>query len=323
MVLTKPLRIIFFSLLAMYLTSCAPTKVWYQEEVSDGTMRTDLESCSTYPQDDRRLALCMRAKGYLQISQPLAELLAVRSLQQEGLNVEEIAQRFQWRREKVLLYLDENYNLPRSASLGRQPTELLIKIGKPAVKPLIYELKDHDPLVRSNAVKALGAIQDPRAVEPLIKVLNDKDPLIQRQAVKALGKINDPRAVEPLIGVLGEKDRRPHVRMSAAEALGWLGDPRAVESLVVALSDDHWDVRSHAAEALGSIKDPLAVEPLIEALTDRDVTVRGNAVDALAKIRDPRALEPLSAALTDKSKLVRQKAARALTLIAGEDFSDR
>jgi HEAT repeat protein len=321
--LTTPLRIILVSLLAIWLTSCAPTKLWYQEDISEATMSTDLQSCSTDPQDDRKLALCMRAKGYLQISQPQAELLAVRSLQQEGLNVEEIARRLQWSKSKVLLYLDEDYNLPRAASLSRQPTELSIKIGKPAVRPLIYELKDHDPLVRSNAVKALGAIRDPRAVEPLIKVLNDKDPLIQRQAVQALGRIDDPRAIEPLIVVLGDKSRKPHVRMSAAEALGWLGDPGAVEPLIVALTDDHWDVRSCAAEALGSIKDPQAVEPLIEALKDRDVTVRGNAVDALAKIRDRRALEALSTALTDKSPLVRQKAARALTLIAGEDFSDR
>jgi HEAT repeat protein len=322
--LTTPLRIILFSLLAIWLTSCAPTKkVWYQEDVSEATMRTDLQSCSTGPQDGRKLALCMRAKGYLQISQPQAELLAVRSLQQEGLSAEDIAQRLQWSKSKVLLYLDEDYSLPGAASLSRQPTELMIKIGKPAVIPLIYELQDHDPLVRSNAVKALGAIRDPRAVEPLIKVLNDKDPLIQRQAVQALGRINDPRAVEPLIVVLGDKNKKPHVRMSAAEALGWLADPDAVEPLLVALTDDYWEVRSCAAEALGSIKDPQAVEPLILALEDKDVTVRGNAVDALAKIRDRRALAALSAALTDKSPLVRQKAARALTLIAGEDFSDR
>ena len=321
---SRPLRIILFSFLAMWLTSCAPKKVvWYQEDISDELMRTDLESCGTAPQDDRKVALCMRAKGYLQISQPQAELLAVRSLQEEGLNAEEIAQRLQWDQRKVLLYLDDEYNLPRYASLGKQPVELSIKIGTPAVRPLIHDLRDHDPLVRSNAVKALGAIRDPRAVEPLIKVLNDKDPLIQRQATKALGWIDDPRAVQPLIALLGDKSRRPHVRMSAAEALGWLEDPIAVASLVAALSDDHWDVRSHAAEALGTIKDPLAVEPLIEALRDRDVTVRGNAVDALAKIGDPRAVEPLSAALTDKSNLVRQKAARALTLIAGEDFGDR
>ena len=322
--LTTPLKIIGFSLLALWLISCAPTKmVWYQEDIPGVTRETDLESCRTDPPDDRQLALCMRAKGYLQISQPEAELLAVRSLQEEGLTVEEIAQHLQWDRKKVLHYLDEDYNLPRSASLGRQPTEVSIKIGKPAVRPLIYELKDHDPLIRSNAVKALGAIGDPRAVEPLIKVLNDKNPLIQRQAAQALGRINDPRALQPLIAVLGDKGKRPYVRMSAAEALGWLQDPEAVASLVAALSDDHWDVRSHAAEALGRIKDPQAVEPLIASLNDRDATVRGNAVDALAKIRDSRALEPLVAALNDKSALVRKKAARALTLIAGEDFIDR
>jgi HEAT repeat protein len=323
MYLNRPLKIILFSFLTAWLASCAPKKVWYQEDISEAMMRTDLESCRPDPQDEKKLASCMRAKGYLRIPQPQAELLAVRSLQQEGLTVEEIAEHLQCHRKKVLLYLDEDYDLPRTASLGRQPAELAIKIGKPAVRPLIYELKDPDPLVRSNAVRALGAIRDPRAVKPLMKVLKDKDPLIQRQAVQALGRINDPRALQPLISVLENKSRRPHVRMSAAEALGWLGDPRAVESLVVALSDDHWDVRSHAAEALGNIKDPQAVGPLLEALNDRDATVRGNAVDALAKIGDPRALEPLSAALTDRSTLVRKKAARALTLIAGEDFSDR
>jgi HEAT repeat protein len=321
---TPPRKIIIVFLLTAWLTSCAPTKkVWYQEDISSVMMQTDLESCTTDPQDDGRLAYCMRAKGYLQISQPQAELLSVRALEEEGLGVEEIAQILQWSRRKVLLYLDEDYDLPRTASLGRQPVEISMKIGKAAVRPLIYDLKDRDSLVRSNAVKALGAIQDPRAVEPLIKVLKDKDPLIQRQALQALGRINDPRAVEPLIVVLEDKERRPYVRMSAAEALGSLGDPRAVESLIVALEDEHWEVRSHAAEALGRIQDPLAVEPLIGALQDEDVTVRGNAVDALAKIRDPRALEPLSAALTDKSRMVRQKAGRALTLIAGEDFSDR
>lgn len=322
MFMTLPRNIILFFLLATWLSCCAPKKVWYQEDISDSMTRSDLESCSSDPQDDKKLALCMRAKGYLQVIQPQAELLVVRSLQEEGLNADEIAQRLQWNKRKVLHYLDEDYELPRTPSLGRQPIEILMKIGKPAVNPLIYDLKNDDPLVKRHAVQALGAIEDPRAVEPLIEVLNDKDPLIQRQAVKALGRIKDPRAVEPLIGVLEDEDRKPHVRMSAAEALGRLGDPRAVESLVVALNDDHWEVRSHAAEALGRIKDPLAVEPLIGALTDKDVTVRGNAVDALAKIKDPRAIEGLSAALTDKSKLVRQKAARALTVIAGEDFSD-
>ena len=322
------LRIIVSFLFGLSLTACAtpatkPNKVWYQQDTLDSTMRTDLEACRSETTDEKMIARCMRTRGYALIPKPQAELLLVRSLQEEGLNDDEIATQLQWNEKKVRRYLDEDYELPRTASLGRQPVEISVRIGKPAVKSLIADLKDKDPLVRSNAVKALGAIKDPRAVEPLIAVLDDKEPLIQRQAVKALGRINDLRAVEPLIGVLEDREKKPYVRMSAAEALGSMGDSRAVEPLVTALSDPYWEVRGHAAEALGRIKDPRAVEPLIVALKDQDATVRGNAADGLAKINDPRAIEALSAALTDKSKTVRKKAARALAVIAGEDFGER
>ena len=319
------LRIIVLALFGLSLVACAttvtkPKQVWYQQDTLDSTMRADLAACKSDTTDPEMIAHCMRTRGYLLIPQPQAELLIVRSLQEEGLSDDEIATQLQWNEKKVRRYLDEDYELPRTASLGRQPIEISTRIGKPAVKPLIADLKDNDPLVRSNAVQALGAIKDPRAVEPLIAVLNDKDPLIQRQAVKAVGRINDLRALEPLIKVLQNREKKPHVRMSSAEALGTMGDSRAVEPLVAALNDPYWDVRAHSAEALGRIRDPRAVEPLIAALKDQDATVRGNAADGLAKIRDPRAIEALSTALTDKSKTVRKKAARALAVIVGEDF---
>ncbi len=313
-------RRVILAVLTFFLTACAAKKVWYQQDIPDSMVRTDLDACSATANDMDKLGRCMRAKGYLLIPEPQAELLAVRSLQEEGLSADEIAPRLGWDKKKVLRYLDEEYELPRTASLGRQPLEVLMRIGKPAVKPLIADLKDNNPLVRRHAVQALGVLKDPRAVEPLVAVLNDKDPLIQRQAIKALGKIEDHRAVDPLIAVLNDKNKESHVRMSAAEALGWLGESSAVEPLVVALTDEHWDVRSHAAEALGRIEDPLAVEPLIAALKDRDATVRGYAVDALAKIKDLRAIEPLAAALRDKSAIVRNKAARALREVSGVEF---
>ncbi len=327
-IMTPLLRIIALALFGLSLMACAttatkPKQVWYQQDTLDSTMRADLAACKSDTTDPEMIDSCMRTRGYLLIPQPQAELLIVRSLQEEGLSDDEIVTQLQWNERKVRRYLDEDYELPRTASLGRQPVEISTRIGKPAVRPLIADLKDNDPLVRSNAVKALGAIKDPRAVEPLIAVLNDMDPLIQRQTVKALGRINDLRAVEPLIGVLENREKKPHVRMSAAEALGRIGDSRAVESLVAALDDPYWDVRAHAVEALGRIGDPRAVEPLIATLKDQDATVRGNAVDGLAKINDPRVLEGLSAALTDKSKTVRKKAARALAVIAGEDFGER
>lgn len=316
-------RLIILVLLTFWLTACAAKTVWYQQDTPDSMMKTDLDECRSTADHQKSIGLCMQAKGYLLIPEPQAELLAVRSLEEEGLNADEIADRLHWSKKKVLRYLDEEYELPRTASLGRQPIEISTRIGKPAVKPLIADLKDKNPIVRRHAVQALGVIKDPRAVEPLVAVLNDKDPLIQRQAIKALGRIKDPRAVDPLTVVLKDKDVESYVRMSAAEALGWFGESSAVEPLVAALSDANWDVRSHAAEALGKIKDPIAVEPLIDSLRDQDATVRGNAAEALGKIRDQRAIEPLVAALTDKSRIVRKKAAWALSQIAGEDFGER
>ena len=323
-------RLLVLALLTLSLISCAKKrvwyrkdtskKVWYQEDTSDLMMKSDLEGCTSEAEDQKEMALCMRSKGYLLVPNYEAELLKVKSLQQEGLNPDEIAHRLGWPKNKVLRYLDEAYELPRTASLGRQPIEISTKIGKPAVKPLIADLKDNDPVVRSHAAQALGELKDPRAVEPLLAVLDDVDPLIQRQAIKALRKINDPRAVDPIIVVLNDEKRKSYVRMTAAEALGRLGDSNSVESLVAALNDRHWDVRSHAAKALGRLKDPRAVEPLIAALKDQDATVRGYVVDALAEIKDPRAIGPLVAVLKDENKRVREKAARALTKIAGDDF---
>ena len=49
--------------------------------------------------------------------------------------------------------------------------ESLVKIGEPAVEPLINALKDKDSFVRWKATGALVKIGDERAVEPLINAL--------------------------------------------------------------------------------------------------------------------------------------------------------
>jgi len=54
-------------------------------------MRTDLAACQSDTTDQKMIAHCMRTRGYLLIPQPQAELLIVRSLQEEGLNDDEIA----------------------------------------------------------------------------------------------------------------------------------------------------------------------------------------------------------------------------------------
>ncbi len=240
--------------------------------------------------------------------------------------------------------------------------DALVKIGGPAVEPLVAAFKNGDFEVRFDAVTLLGKIGDARAVEPLIAALALRNvplptaealgrigdvravgPLIAaledepRPAAEALGNIGDARAVEPLIGAL---ERAPD---AAARALGKIGDARAVESLIAALKNT---APAAAAEALGRIGDARAVEPLIAALKDAAPAAAAEALGrigdaraaepliaalerapaaaarALGKMGDSRAVEPLVAALFDGAWPVRQAAGEALVELYQSDLLD-
>ncbi|MFQ6078745.1 MAG: HEAT repeat domain-containing protein [Thermodesulfobacteriota bacterium] len=169
-----------------------------------------------------------------------------------------------------------------ATSPGAEAARALVRIGKPAVEPLIAALKDEDSYIRGYAAEALGEIGDPRAVEPLIAALEDKDPSVSEKVAWALGEIKDRRAVEPLIGALHHEQL--WVRRTTAEAMGKIGDRRAVEALIAAMRDEEALVRLYATEALGEIRDHRVVEPLIAALKDENWDVRRGAAEALRKI---------------------------------------
>jgi HEAT repeat protein len=122
-----------------------------------------------------------------------------------------------------------------------------VRIGQPAVKPLIAATKDPDVWVRTGAVESLGNIADRAAVEPLILMFMDKFWNVRDAAVEALVKIGEP-AVERLIEVLNE--RNSDTVEYAARALGAIGDEQAIEPLNDALFDEFKKVRRAAAGAL-------------------------------------------------------------------------
>lgn len=126
----------------------------------------------------------------------------------------------------------------------RQAAAVLGQIGgASAVGPLMAEFKSEhfsfrkECLVRAAAAEALVKIGQP-AVAPLIAALGTVDDSANAAAVDALVKIGRP-AVEPLVAAL--KHSRSDVREAAAAALGQIGDTRAVEPLVAALK--HTDFR--------------------------------------------------------------------------------
>lgn len=167
---------------------------------------------------------------------------------------------------------------------GENAADALVKIGRPAVKPLITAMKNENGEVRKNAARALGEIKDRRAVKTLIAALDDEDKDFREIVVQALGRIEDSRVVEPLISVLNNQDEDESVRWEAAASLGKIKSSRSVEPLIHALKDKSRDIRGVAAAALGEISDDRAIEPLIEALKDRDKSIRRNIALALRKI---------------------------------------
>jgi HEAT repeat protein len=209
-----------------------------------------------------------------------------------------------------------------------------VKIGAPAVEPLIAALKDGDSDVRQAAAGALGAIGAP-AVKPLIAALKDGHKWVRKAAAGALGKIGwkpekgeaealyliaqgkwdecvkiGAPAVEPLIAAL--KDGDSDVREAAAGALGkigWKPEKGEAEALYL-IAQGKWD----ECVKIGAP----AVEPLIAALKDGDSGVREAVAKALGAIGDARAVEPLIAALKDGEPGVRKAAAEALVKIYRE-----
>jgi HEAT repeat protein len=204
----------------------------------------------------------------------------------------------------------------------RESWDQLVKLGAPAVAPLIAALKLDDTATQEGAAEALGRLGDRRAVEPLIARLQGGSGQVAQKAAAALGLLGDPQAVDPLIAVL--KADEPEARRAAAEALGRLGDDRAVGALAALLKDPDADLRQTCAQALGKLKyapetpgdratylialrswDEVvklggpAYEPLAGCLADDNSDVRRDVIASLGKLGDKRAIAPLSSALPD------------------------
>ena len=69
--------------------------------------------------------------------------------------------------------------------------DALIKLGKPAVEPLIACLKDKNLRVRQTAAVVLAKLGDARGSEVLVSGLNDKNDQVQRDSAQALDELGD------------------------------------------------------------------------------------------------------------------------------------
>lgn len=161
-------------------------------------------------------------------------------------------------------------------SVRRDAYRAIVKIGKPAVQPLISALKHPSDDIKWGAAGTLEALGwKPSAdevgatywivknewhkcveigapsIEPLIERLGHWDESMCKEAVGALVRIGQP-CVPRLITTL--EDENPRVRKLAAVALGMIGDERAEQPLIALLSEKDKEVSQAASEAISAIQ---------------------------------------------------------------------
>lgn len=164
-----------------------------------------------------------------------------------------------------------------------------------ALSPLLKCLRDRDPVLKSEAARALGTIGSAKAALPLISaVQSDASDEVRFYSIYALGLIGDDIAVEPLVAVLMDLSQVARVRGMAAETLSRFRGDRVVSTLTSCLSDSLAEVRYWAAYALGELGASQALSELSRlANTDHEMTLEGESVsdEAAEAVRKIRASE--------------------------------
>ena len=151
----------------------------------------------------------------------------------------------------------------------------------------------NDPDYAPEAALALSFMGSP-AVPPLREALKSDNPVVRREALRAMGKLRerastDPQVVIPLL-LQSLDDTDPAVRNVAVTYLGIVRDSpeKEVAGLIKALSDENSEVRQGAAVALaeyGTFADP-AIPALKKAATDPDDEVKREAGRTLVRLSE-------------------------------------
>src|SRR5262249_49568353 len=151
---------------------------------------------------------------------------------------------------------------------------------------------DKDPRVRMLAVRVLAATvtaKDANASQVLLARAADPDPMVREEAVVALGVKGVKGAVPTLSKVVDEAmadkaGAKWAVGTCALVSLGKMQDPDAVEVLRrVYREAKDWRLKASAVVGLGRVQQVAAVEDLIAALEDKEPTIANTAYEFLRR----------------------------------------
>jgi HEAT repeat protein len=181
---------------------------------------------------------------------------------------------------------------PENAGKRNSATEALIRIGQPAVDPIVHRLRDEEDVdVRLSLVNLLGDLRSAGGFDILLELLGkDEDINVASSVVSSLGKYRDARALPYLMRVLREREDL-WLKFHVVEAVGEIGDRAALPAILPLYSEK--SLRKPVLEAIGKIADVGTVNFLLRVIAEEE-KLNLTALRALVRIAEaskPRIVE--------------------------------
>ncbi|MES2123806.1 MAG: peptidylprolyl isomerase [Gemmatimonadota bacterium] len=156
---------------------------------------------------------------------------------------------------------------------------------------LVTALKDQNRAVVTDAIFALGLLQDTSAVGPILARLRDPDTLATdaaAEAASALSKIGGEAAARFLSDVLAtgaglSRERRAAMVPNALLESWRMGKLASIPAILPYASDTSVDLRWRSIYALARLRAPEAANVILRGIRDDDAMVRETAAKALTR----------------------------------------
>jgi HEAT repeat protein len=179
-----------------------------------------------------------------------------------------------------------------NAGKRNSATEALMRIGEPAIEPIVERLRgEQDVDVRLSLVNLLGDLRSPAGFAILLDLLaRDRDINVASSVVSSLGKYRDAAALPHLMRTLREREDL-WLKFHVVEAVGEIGDRAALPAILPLYSEK--SLRKPVLEAIGKIADVGTVNFLLRVIADEE-KLNLTALRALVRIAEaskPRIVE--------------------------------
>ncbi len=179
-----------------------------------------------------------------------------------------------------------------NAGKRNSATEALVRIGAPAIRPIVNHLRiASDSDVRLSLVNLLGDLRSREGFEMLLELLErEHDINMVSSIVSSLGKYRDAAALPALTQALREREDI-WLKFHVIEALGEIGDRAALPDILPFYAER--SLRKPVLEAIGKIADVGTVSFLLKTIAE-DEKLNLTALRALVRIAEaskPRIVE--------------------------------